>query len=116
MNVIASHEYIEHVHSGEEEVKERTIGRRRRVVIRVQWVEETERRVRNSLLFLILSLSTPLYRPPWCRSDCQMDPGELCCCSTMNSTSMCFSVAFGAWEWFTRLKAGENKINLFFTG
>ena len=28
MNVIASHEYIEHVHSGEEEVKERTIGRR----------------------------------------------------------------------------------------
>ena len=41
----------------------------------VQWVAETGRRVRNSLLFLFLSLS---YLSPWCKSDCQMDPGELC--------------------------------------
>ena len=104
INVIASHEYIKNVHSGEEEeeeerqisgeegLKERTIERTReeeeeRVVTRVQWVEETGRRVRNSLLFLILSLSTPLSQSPRCRSDWQMDPGELCRSSTMNSTS-----------------------------
>ena len=53
------------------------VGRKRRVVMRVQWVEETERRVGSNLLFLILLLSTPLHLPPWYRSDWQMDPGEL---------------------------------------
>ena len=53
------------------------MGRKRRVVTRVQWVEETERRVGSSLLFLILLLSTPLYLPSRYRSDWQMDPGEL---------------------------------------
>ena len=68
--------------SGEERVKEfklergRVLGRRWRREMRVQWVEETGRRVRNRLIFLLL---TTVYQPPRCKSDCQMDPGEVCC-------------------------------------
>ena len=54
------------------------VGRKRREVTRVQLVEEIERRVGSNSLFLILSLSTPLYLPPQYRSGWQMDPGKLC--------------------------------------
>ena len=65
-----------------------------RGVLGRRWMERRQRRVRSSLLSLILSLLTPLYQPSRCKSDCQMDPGELCHCTTMNSTSIYSYVSF----------------------